>query len=350
MKKALIFGVTGQDGSYLSELLLSKGYVVIGVKRRSSSINTGRLTSLLEPACAEEFQLLHGDITDTSSVYNLIKHAEPDEIYNLAAQSHVGVSFNEPEYTSQVDAIGTLRLLEATRTLAPQAKLYQASTSELYGGLNGGQLNEGSSFNPRSPYAAAKLYAFHLVRQYREAYNVAAYNGILFNHESPRRGENFVSRKITLELKKVIEGRVESIVLGNLNSVRDWGHAKDYVEAMYMMLNKTNPGDYVVATGRCHSVKDFCIKAFEITGHLIQFQGSGVDEVGIVDSYCKSKISSKKLKLGSKVIKVSPKYFRPLEVPHLLGDSKKFQNESGWRPKISFEDLVFDMVENDLHG
>lgn len=349
MRTALIFGVTGQDGSYLSELLLSKGYKVIGVKRRSSSINTGRLTHIMEANYENRFELLHGDITDTSSVYSLVSYANPTEIYNLAAQSHVGVSFNEPEYTSQVDAIGTLRLLEASRTLAPNAKIYQASTSELYGGLSGGLLDENTPFNPRSPYSAAKLYAFYLVKQYREAYQMATYNGILFNHESPRRGENFVSRKITLELNKLINGRVDSIYLGNLDAVRDWGHARDYVNAMHLMINKTNPDDYVVATGQCYSVRDFCTKAFELTGHVIKFLGSGIHEYGYVESYCDTAYDIPKLAMGSRVIKVSSKYFRPLEVPHLLGNAKKFKSQSGWVPKVDFNQLVSEMVESDLN-
>jgi GDPmannose 4,6-dehydratase len=348
MKKALIFGITGQDGSYLAELLLSKGYQVVGVKRRSSSINTGRINHLIESNLGSKLELMHGDITDTSSVYTILNYTKPNEIYNLAAQSHVGVSFNEPEYTSQVDAIGTLRLLEATRTLVPSAKIYQASTSELYGGLNGGLLDEESGFNPRSPYAAAKLYAYYLVKQYREAYGLFAYNGILFNHESPRRGENFVSRKITLELNRLITGRAESIILGNLNSKRDWGHAKDYVEAMHIMLNKTKPDDYVIATGQCFSVREFCFKAFELTGHIIKFKGVGENEIGYIEDYCDSNFNVKRLKLGQVVIKISSKYYRPLEVPHLLGNADKFKKISGWNSKITFDELVYEMVKGDL--
>lgn len=349
MKKALIFGVTGQDGSYLSEHLLNLGYKVVGVKRRSSSVNTGRINHILESYSNERYELLHGDITDTSSVHNLIRNVSPDEIYNLAAQSHVGVSFNEPEYTSQVDAIGTLRLLEAAKAIVPDAKIYQASTSELYGGLGGGLLSESTNFNPRSPYAAAKLYAFYLVKQYREAYGLKAYNGILFNHESPRRGENFVSRKITLELNRLMMGKIDSIYLGNLNSVRDWGHAKDYVEAMHLMLNETEPDDYVVATGQCYSVREFCIKAFQATGHIINFRGEGRNEVGYIVDYCTPAVNNnKKIQLGTEVIKVSQKYFRPLDVPHLLGDATKFKQKSSWMPKITFENLVLEMVNNDL--
>lgn len=348
MKTALIFGVTGQDGSYLSELLIKKGYKVIGVKRRSSSINTGRLTHLMTEEYESQFELVHGDITDTSSVFNLVNYAKPDEIYNLAAQSHVGVSFHEPEYTSQVDAIGTLRLLEATREIAPSAKFYQASTSELFGGLSGTELNENSHFNPRSPYAAAKLYAYYLVKQYRQAYNLSAYNGILFNHESPRRGENFVSRKITLELSQILRGEKKFIQLGNLDSIRDWGHAKDYVSAMHIMINQTQPDDYVIATGQCHSVREFCIQAFLLTGHVLEFSGSGTDEIGTITSYTTPKIETPKLKLGEIAIKVHPKYFRPLEVPHLLGDSRKFRSLTNWSPEISFSSLVEEMVKGDI--
>ncbi|MBU3589074.1 GDP-mannose 4,6-dehydratase [Polynucleobacter sp. 80A-SIGWE] len=346
MKTALIFGVTGQDGSYLSELLLKNDFRVIGVKRRSSSINTMRITNLLNHP---NFEVVHGDVTDTSSVYSIISKYSPDHIYNLAAQSHVGVSFNEPEYTSQVDGIGTLRILEASKTLVPEVKFYQASTSELYGGLGGGSLNESTPFNPRSPYAAAKLYAYYLVKQYREGYGLMAYNGILFNHESPRRGENFVSRKITTELSNLLNGSVESIYLGNLNSVRDWGHAKDYVEAMMVMLKNCQPDDFVVSTGNCYSVRDFCKESFAITGNLIEFQGEGLQEIGRVVAHGESGITNKRIPIGQNVIKVSPKYFRPLDVPHLLGDSSKFKKASGWEPKYSFSELVYEMVENDVN-
>lgn len=345
MKTALIFGVTGQDGSYLSELLLHENFRVIGVKRRSSSINTMRIDHLFGNP---NFEVVHGDVTDTSSVYSIISKYSPDHIYNLAAQSHVGVSFNEPEYTSQVDGIGTLRILEASKTLVPDVKFYQASTSELYGGLEGGSLNEATPFNPRSPYAAAKLYAYYLVKQYREGYGLNAYNGILFNHESPRRGENFVSRKITTELVKVLNGTTESIYLGNLSSVRDWGHAKDYVEAMLIMLEKCRPDDFVVSTGQCYSVRDFCMESFAVTGNLIEFQGEGLQEVGKVVAHAKSDITDKRIPIGQAVIRVSQKYFRPLDVPHLLGDSSKFKKASGWEPKYCFSELVHEMVKDDL--
>ncbi len=348
MKKiALIFGVTGQDGSYLAEKLINNDYKVIGVKRRSSSINTGRLTALIAEQ-PENFELVHGDITDTASVFSIVGRFKPSEIYNLAAQSHVGVSFNEPEYTSQVDAIGTLRLLEAFKELVPESKFYQASTSELFGGLGSNSLNEKSPFNPRSPYAAAKLYAYYLVRQYREAYGLKAYNGILFNHESPRRGENFVSRKITRGINFILSGNCEFIELGNLDAIRDWGHAKDYVNAMCLMMNSAPPDDYVVATGECYSVRDFCVAAFKEIGHVIKFTGSGLDEHGVVVDYVEAKLKTKELPLGSHVIKVSPRYFRPLEVPHLLGDSSKFRSITGWTPSCSFQELVADMVKQDV--
>ncbi len=345
MKKTLIFGVTGQDGSYLSELLLDKGHEVIGVKRRSSSINTKRVDHL---ESNHKFELIHGDITDTSSVYSIINKYKPDCIYNLAAQSHVGVSFNEPEYTSQVDAIGTLRILEAIKTLIPHSKFYQASTSELYGGLSGELLNEKTVFNPRSPYAAAKLYSYYLVKQYREGYGLKTYNGILFNHESPRRGENFVSRKITTELKKILNQNSEFVSLGNLNSVRDWGHAKDYVEAMVIMLESCSPDDYVVSTGNCYSVRDFCIQSFLETGNVIEFSGEGLNEVATVVGHTSSNITDKKIKIGQTVVRVNEKYFRPLDVPHLHGDSNKFRNLTGWMPKYDFKSLVNEMVKFDV--
>lgn len=345
MSTALIFGVTGQDGSYLSELLLKEGFRVIGVKRRSSSINTMRIEHLFSNP---NFEVVHGDVTDTSSVYSIIAKYKPEHIYNLAAQSHVGVSFNEPEYTSQVDAIGTLRILEAARTLVPSVKFYQASTSELYGGLGGGYLSESTAFNPRSPYAAAKLYGYYLVKQYRDGYGLNAYNGILFNHESPRRGENFVSRKITLEIGAILNGKSQYISLGNLNSIRDWGHAQDYVDAMYVMLQNCKPDDYVVSTGNCYSVRDFCREAFALTGHVIEFDGNGLDEIATVVEHIDSEITSRRIPIGGTVVKVSDKYFRPLDVPHLLGDSTKFRNASGWSPKCDFETLVREMVLTDV--
>lgn len=348
MKVALIYGVTGQDGSYLAEYLLEIGYRVIGVKRRSSSLNTQRVEHLLQAYSDDRFKLMHGDITDTSSVYSVISQTKPDEIYNLAAQSHVGVSFNEPEYTAQVDAIGTLRLIEATRMLVPQALYYQASTSELFGGLAGGLLSEESELNPRSPYAAAKLFAYHLVRQYRQGYNLKAYNGILFNHESPRRGENFVSKKITTSIAKLLSGSLECIELGNLNAVRDWGHAKDYVQGMHLMLTKAAPDDYVMATGNCYSVKDFCTAAFKTIGCELEFVGAGLNEVGIVSGYCSYDLEVSRPVIGAEVISVAERYFRPLDVPHLQGDSTKFRNITGWSPRFSFEDLVLDMMTADI--
>lgn len=348
MKTALIYGVTGQDGSYLSEYLLEKNYQVVGVKRRSSSLNTMRVDHLLKNYGKDRFDLLHGDITDTSSVYSVVSKVQPNEIYNLAAQSHVGVSFNEPEYTTQVDAVGTLRLIEAARSIVPEVKYYQASTSELYGGLSGNMLNEESQLNPRSPYAAAKLFAYHIIKQYREGYGMSAYNGILFNHESPRRGENFVSRKITTSLRQVLGGELDSIELGNLNSIRDWGHAKDYVRGMHLMLSDAMPDDYVMATGQCFSVRDFCIKAFEVIGCDLEFSGVGLNEIGTVINHREAQVDCKKPQIGQIVVRVAERYFRPLDVPHLHGDSSKFRAATGWRPEISFDDLVLDMVTSDL--
>lgn len=350
LKTALIFGVTGQDGSYLAELLLGKGYKVIGVKRRASIRNTARVDHLLDDKdLAERFELLHGDISDSSSVHAIIRSSNPDEIYNLAAQSHVGVSFNEPEYTCHVDGLGVLRILEAIVLSESAAKFYQASTSELFGGLSGGLLSETSTFNPRSPYAAAKLYGYYLVKQYREAYGIPAYNGILFNHESPRRGENFVSRKVTLMMNELFQGRIDVIRLGNLEAVRDWGHAKDYVRAMHSMINDASPDDYVVSTGEAFSVKEFVRVAFEITGHKLSFDGEGEDCIARVVGHCESKIGNAVvLPLGTVVVQVDPKYFRPLEVPHLLGDSSKFRAATGWKPEYEFYDLVLDMVRTDV--
>lgn len=349
-KVALIFGVTGQDGSYLAEHLLHQGYRVVGVKRRSSGINTQRIGHLLKDSqLSDRIELLHGDVTDSSSVHAIVTRVKPDEVYNLAAQSHVGVSFNEPEYTAMVDGLGVLRILEAIVTSRSQAKFYQASTSELFGGLEGGLLNETSAMNPRSPYAAAKLYAFFLAKQYREIYGLHVYNGILFNHESPRRGENFVSRKVTTKMRELFSGEIENISLGNLDAQRDWGHASDYAAAMHVMLQKAVPGDYVVASGRSFSVKQFVQLAFEYTGHIVNFYGEGVNCIGRVDDLVEPLVGDcPKLKKGSVVVTVDPKYFRPLEVPHLQGDSSKFRQITGWEPKYSFRDLVREMVEQDV--
>jgi GDPmannose 4,6-dehydratase len=344
LSKALIFGTTGQDGSYLSELLLSNGVEVHGSKRRSSSINTMRVDHLLTRS---DFHLHHADITDTASVFSLVNKIKPDVIFNLAAQSHVGVSFNEPEYTGQVDAIGTLRVLEAIKELDDNIIYYQASTSELFGGLSEEPLNELTPLNPRSPYAAAKLYAYYLTKQYREGYGLKCYNGILFNHESPRRGENFVTRKITTELSKLVRGEVSSFSLGNLDAKRDWGHAQDYVEAMMTMVLTCPPDDYVVATGAAHSIRDFLTVAFRVIGVEIKFHGKQMNETAIVTEITNNKLSGQ-IQMGQKVLSIDAKYYRPLEVPHLLGDASKFMTASGWAPKISFTELVAEMVHADV--
>ncbi|MDB2323476.1 GDP-mannose 4,6-dehydratase [Planktomarina temperata] len=344
ISKALIFGTTGQDGSYLSELLLEKNIEVHGTKRRSSSINTMRVDHLLK---RRDFHLHHADITDTASVFSLVNRTKPDVIFNLAAQSHVGVSFNEPEYTGQVDAIGTLRVLEAIKELDDNIIYYQASTSELFGGLSEEPLNELTPLNPRSPYAAAKLYAYYLTKQYREGYGLRCYNGILFNHESPRRGENFVTRKITTELSKLVRGETRSFSLGNLDAKRDWGHARDYVAAMMTMVLTCPPDDYVVATGEAHSIRDFLRAAFEVIGVEIEFHGKELNEHAVVVTIADENMSGQ-LQVGQKVLSIDAKYYRPLEVPHLLGDASKFMAASGWSPKISFNELVTEMVHADV--
>jgi len=345
MSKYLIFGATGQDGSYLTELLLSHQFEVFCVKRRSSSINTMRLDGVMNHP---RLEILHGDVTDTASVMQLLNRIKPDFVINLAAQSHVGVSFNEPEYTAQVDAIGTLRILEAIRLFNKKIIFYQASTSELYGGLDDNILDENSKFNPRSPYAAAKLYAYQLTKLYREAYELKTYNGILFNHESPRRGENFVTKKITMGLADILHGKTKSIKLGNLDAQRDWGHAKDYCEAMYKMVNLNKPGDYVVATGECYSVRDFLNVAFQEIGIKLGFVGSGLLERAIVVEKSHTEYETINIKINQVVIEINPEYFRPLEVPKLQGNSQKFRDLSGWSPKITFRELVAEMVKYDV--
>lgn len=331
-KKALITGINGQDGSYLAELLLSKNYEVHGVLRRNSLINTKRIDHIYD-----ELKLHYGDLTDSVSITNIIKNTEPDEIYNLGAQSHVKVSFELPEYTSQVDALGTLRLLESVRILQMDKKvrIYQASTSEMYGMVQEIPQKETTPFYPRSPYGVAKVYAYWITRNYREAYGMHASSGILFNHESPRRGETFVTRKITRGLLSVAKGNQEKIFLGNLNSKRDWGHAKDFVEAMWLMLQQEEPDDYVIATEEQHSVREFIEKASSYFGMKIIWKGEGLNEIGF------DKIS------GKTIIEVDKKYFRPTEVDTLLGDSTKAKNRLGWKIKISFNDLVKDMCENE---
>ncbi len=337
-RKALIAGITGQDGSYLAELLLSKGYEVHGIKRRSSYFNTTRIDDIYEDRHSDSVNLFlhYGDMTDSSNINSIIQDIKPNEIYNLAAQSHVAISFSMPEYTAQVDALGTLRILESLRAQEiNDVKFYQASTSELYGKVAEIPQNEETPFRPRSPYSIAKIYSYWLVRNYREAYSMHASNGILFNHESPRRGENFVTRKITRGFARIKYGLDDCLYLGNLDSKRDWGHAKDYVFAQWLILQQKIPDDYVIATGNTRSVREFCIKVAEWFGYKLIFEGSGVEEVGI-DSKTKRIL-----------IKVDPKYFRPTEVDLLLGDASKAKREIGWEPSISFDELVEEMCIND---
>jgi GDPmannose 4,6-dehydratase len=338
MKKALITGITGQDGSYLAEFLINKNYEVHGIKRRTSLINTDRIDHLYQEPnkINRKFILHHGDMTDSTSLIRIIQEVQPDEIYNLAAQSHVAVSFEEPEYTANSDAIGALRILEAIRILKleKKTKYYQASTSELYGSVQEAPQNEKTPFYPRSPYGVAKLYAYWITVNYREAYGIYACNGILFNHESPVRGETFVTRKITMALSRIKLGLQKKLYLGNLNALRDWGHAKDYVEAQWLMLQQTKPEDYVIATGKQYSVRDFINIAAKNLDIKIDWKGKDLNEVG---SY-----------KGNDIIKVDRKYFRPTEVDNLLGDATKAKKKLKWVPKISFEELVKEMVEEDL--
>ena len=341
-KKALITGITGQDGSYLAEFLLKKGYEVHGIRRRTSLFNTDRIDHLYKNIHENNVKLIlhHGDMTDSSSLLRIIKEIKPDEIYNLAAQSHVGVSFEEPEYTANSDALGALRILEAIRILGLEnkSKFYQASTSELYGLVQETPQKESTPFYPRSPYAVAKLYAYWITINYREAYGIYACNGILFNHESPVRGETFVTRKITRAISKISLGLQECLYLGNLDSLRDWGHAKDYVEVQWMMLQQEKPKDYVVATGKQYSVRDFINVASKEIDMNIRWEGKGVDEKGYWVQEGKEKL----------VVQVDPRYFRPAEVETLLGDSTKAKKELGWEPKIQFEELVSEMMQSDL--
>jgi len=338
MKKALITGITGQDGSYLAEFLIKKGYEVHGIKRRTSLINTDRIDHLYQAPheTDRKFILHHGDLTDSTSLIRIIQEVQPDEIYNLAAQSHVAVSFEEPEYTANSDALGALRILEAIRILKleKKTKYYQASTSELYGAVRETPQNEKTPFYPRSPYGVAKLYAYWITINYREAYSIYACNGILFNHESPVRGETFVTRKITRALARIKLGIEESLHLGNLNSLRDWGHAKDFVEAQWLMLQQQKPDDYVIATGKQKSVRDFIEEASKNLDMKIVWKGKDLDEVGLVN--------------GKEIIKVDPRYFRPTEVETLLGDASKAKEKLNWAPKISFEELVKEMIDEDL--
>jgi len=328
MKKALITGITGQDGSYLAEFLLSKGYEVHGIVRRSSLINTHRIDHIYE-----KITLHYGDLTDPVNIMGVIRQVEPAEIYNLGAQSHVKVSFEMPEYTSNVDALGTLRILEAVRMLGMEkdVRIYQASTSELYGGVLGTPLSETTPFHPRSPYGVAKLYGYWIIKNYRESYGFHASSGILFNHESPRRGETFVTRKITQGLSKISVGLQKILYLGNLNAKRDWGHAKDYVEAMWLMLQQDEPDDYVIATGEQYSVRDFVEEAAPYFGFKLEWMGEGEDEIAL-------DWNTKKTIIG-----INPRYFRPAEVDSLLGDATKAKEVLGWEPKIKFKELVEDM-------
>ena len=349
MKTALITGVTGQDGSYLADLLLEKGYVVHGVKRRTSLINTDRIDHLLEHdyPYRDRFIMHYGDLTDSSNLIRIIQQVQPDEIYNLAAQSHVKVSFDTPEYTANADGIGTLRLLEAVRllNLVEKTRIYQASTSELYGLVQEVPQKETTPFYPRSPYGVAKLYAYWITVNYREAYNMYACNGILFNHESPLRGENFVTRKITLGVAKIVTGMEDRIVLGNLSARRDWGHAKDYVRAMWLMLQQDKPEDFVIATGRTTSIRDFLRMAFHNAGITIEFKNEGVEEIAVVTAVADPGL---KVKAGQVVVSVNPNYYRPTEVDLLIGDPSKAKEKLGWVPEYTLEQMVKEMVEGDI--
>jgi GDPmannose 4,6-dehydratase len=347
-KKALITGVTGQDGAYLAEFLLKKGYIVHGIKRRASMFNTARIDHLYRDPheAGVRFFLHHGDLTDSSSLIRIIQQVQPDEIYNLAAQSHVAVSFEEPEYTANSDALGALRVLEAIRILGMEKKtrFYQASTSELYGLVQETPQKETTPFYPRSPYAVAKLYAYWITVNYREAYGIYACNGILFNHESPVRGENFVTRKITRALARIKLGLQERLYLGNLDAKRDWGHAKDYVEMQWLMLQQQTPEDFVIATGEQYSVRDFVEFAAAELGITVRFEGEGEKEVGIVAAVTGDRA---KVKVGDVIVKVDPRYYRPTEVETLLGDPTKAREKLGWTPKTTLHELVKEMVESD---
>ena len=351
-KVALITGVTGQDGSYLAEFLLEKGYEVHGIKRRSSQFNTQRVDHIYQDPHIDNvrFKLHYGDLTDTSNLTRLLAEIRPDEVYNLGAQSHVAVSFEAPEYTADVDAIGTLRLLEAIRFLGLENKtrFYQASTSELYGLVQEIPQKETTPFYPRSPYAVAKLYAYWITVNYREAYGIYACNGILFNHESPRRGETFVTRKITRGLANIAQGLEDCLYLGNMDALRDWGHAKDYVRMQWLMLQQEQPEDFVIATGVQFSVRQFVQWSAEHLGITLRFEGSGVDEVGIVESI--SGDSAPALKAGDVIVRVDKRYFRPSEVETLLGDPSKAKQKLGWTPEITVQEMCAEMVAEDLQA
>ena len=349
-KKALITGVTGQDGSYLAELLLEKGYEVHGIKRRASSFNTARVDHIYQDPHIDNarFKLHYGDLTDTSNLTRIVQQVQPDEIYNLGAQSHVAVSFESPEYTADVDGMGTLRLLEAIRILGLEktTRFYQASTSELYGLVQEIPQKETTPFYPRSPYAVAKMYAYWITVNYREAYGMYACNGILFNHESPRRGETFVTRKITRGLANIAQGLEQCLYMGNMDALRDWGHAKDYVRMQWMMLQQDKPQDFVIATGVQYSVRDFITWTAAALGITLRFEGQGVDERAVVVRVEGS--SAPALKVGDVIVRVDPRYFRPTEVETLLGDPAKAKQELGWIPEITAQDMCHEMVAHDL--
>ncbi len=349
-KVALITGITGQDGSYLAEFLLEKGYIVHGIKRRASSFNTQRVDHIYQDPHIENarFKLHYGDLSDTSNLIRIVQETQPDEIYNLGAMSHVAVSFESPEYTADVDAIGTLRLLEAIRILGLEKKtrFYQASTSELYGLVQETPQKETTPFYPRSPYAVAKLYAYWIVVNYREAYGLYACNGILFNHESPRRGETFVTRKITRGLANIAQGLEECLYMGNLDALRDWGHAKDYVRMQWLMLQQDQPEDFVIATGVQYSVRQFIQWSAAELGITLRFEGQGVDEVAIVDKI--EGDNALALKVGQAIVKIDPRYFRPTEVETLLGDPSKAKAKLGWTPEITVQQMCAEMVATDL--
>ena len=350
VKSALITGITGQDGSYLAEFLLNKGYEVHGIKRRASSFNTQRIDHIYQDPHVPDpkLHLHYGDLTDTSNITRIINDVQPDEIYNLGAQSHVAVSFESPEYAADVDAIGTLRILEAVRFtgLEQKTKIYQASTSELYGLVQETPQSEKTPFYPRSPYAVAKMYAYWITVNYREAYDMFACNGILFNHESPRRGETFVTRKITRGLANIAQGLEPCLYMGNLNALRDWGHAKDYVEAQWLMLQQDVPKDFVIATGVQHSVRDFVMWSAEELGITLRFEGQGLDEIAVVEDIKGDDTPA--LSKGDVILRVDPKYFRPTEVETLLGDPTKANEELGWKPRISVREMCAEMVKEDL--
>jgi len=351
MKKALITGITGQDGSYLAEFLLKKGYEVHGIKRRASSFNTQRVDHIYQDphVCNQNFKLHYGDLSDSSNLTRILQEIQPDEVYNLAAQSHVAVSFEAPEYTADVVGMGTLRLLEAIRFLGLEktTRFYQASTSELFGEVQETPQKETTPFYPRSPYAVAKLYAYWITVNYRESYGMYACNGILFNHESPRRGETFVTRKITRGLSNIAQGLEKCLFMGNIDSLRDWGHAKDYVRMQWMMLQQDNPQDFVIATGKQISVRDFIRMSAQELGLTLRFEGEGLEEKGVVDTIEGDRAPA--LSVGDTVVAIDPRYFRPAEVETLLGDPSKAKKELGWVPEITVQEMCAEMVANDLH-